>query len=588
MINFVSSNDSRFKTITFGPGLNVLLADRSHGSTDQQTRNGSGKSSLLRLFHFMLGGNADPKSLFRKPALVDRSFALGFTLGESSVIVVRSGADANSHFLSHGELSELAVPFGLVVDAESLPEGWERLTLTRWKEKLGSAFFHLSPDAPKYSPSSRSLLSYLVRRQTDGGFASPFKHSYTQQSCDMQVALSFLLDLDWRIPAAFEQVREEQKSVDAMRSAGKNGALGVDIGSAAELRTEAAISRQRVTDLRTKAKGFRVVEHFRDLQQEADRLTRQLRDIRDSDVIDRELLADLREAAAAEAPPGSEELERLWLQVNLILPDHVRSSYDNVQRFHESVISNRHSYLARESELAKERVQLREREHRRLDHRRSEIMELLSSGGALEQFLALEGELGRAEAEAVAVEQRYFLAEKFASTKAQTDGKRRELLLQLQGDYHDRADRLSKAIILFEQYSHALYDERRGSLVVKETLKGPEFDVEVAGKGSVGIDSMQILCFDFTLMTLLHERGIGPGFLVHDSHIFDGVDERQIASAIMLGARLSETLGFQYIVTMNSDTIPTFPDGFDFMSYVNSVQLTDASDDGGLFGFQFD
>jgi len=99
---------------------------------------------------------------------------------------------------------------------------------------------------------------------------------------------------------------------------------------------------------------------------------------------------------------------------------------------------------------------------------------------------------------------------------------------------------------------------------------------------------MQIFCFDMMLMQLCAERGIGPGFLVHDSHIFDGVDERQIAKALVLGERAARDLKFQYIVTMNSDAIPReFPDNFDLSRYVLPVQLTDATEEGGLFGVRF-
>ena len=98
---------------------------------------------------------------------------------------------------------------------------------------------------------------------------------------------------------------------------------------------------------------------------------------------------------------------------------------------------------------------------------------------------------------------------------------------------------------------------------------------------------MQILCFDLVLMTLLQEKGEGPGFLVHDSHIFDGVDERQIANALALGSELADSLEFQYIVTMNSDAVPnSFPGEFDFWSHVNEVRLTDETEDGGLFGLR--
>ena len=41
--------------------------------------------------------------------------------------------------------------------------------------------------------------------------------------------------------------------------------------------------------------------------------------------------------------------------------------------------------------------------------------------------------------------------------------------------------------------------------------------------------------------------------MIHDSHLFDGVDGRQVISALKIGAETAEELGFQYIVTMNED-----------------------------------
>ena len=99
---------------------------------------------------------------------------------------------------------------------------------------------------------------------------------------------------------------------------------------------------------------------------------------------------------------------------------------------------------------------------------------------------------------------------------------------------------------------------------------------------------MQVFCFDLMLSVLWARQGKGPGFLFHDSHLFDGVDSRQVASAIQLGQRIASKNGFQYIVTINSDAIPwdEFEKDFDFKDFVNPVRLTDASDDGGIFGMR--
>ena len=133
-----------------------------------------------------------------------------------------------------------------------------------------------------------------------------------------------------------------------------------------------------------------------------------------------------------------------------------------------------------------------------------------------------------------------------------------------------------------------LYEDA-GSMLVEETSNGPIFRFEIHGSRSEGIKNMQIFCFDIMLMRLCAQRGIGPGFLIHDSHLFDGVDGRQVISALRVGAKTAEELGFQYIVTMNEDdAFKEREKGFDLNDYVLDVKITDAGEDGGLFGIRFD
>ena len=130
--------------------------------------------------------------------------------------------------------------------------------------------------------------------------------------------------------------------------------------------------------------------------------------------------------------------------------------------------------------------------------------------------------------------------------------------------------------------------ESAGSMTVDETSNGPQFQFPMQGSRSKGIKNMQIFCFDMMLMRLCAKRGIGPGFLVHDSHLFDGVDGRQLVSALKVGAETAEELGFQYIVTMNEDdAFKEKTPGFNVHDYTLPVVLTDAQEDGGLFGFRF-
>lgn len=83
--------------------------------------------------------------------------------------------------------------------------------------------------------------------------------------------------------------------------------------------------------------------------------------------------------------------------------------------------------------------------------------------------------------------------------------------------------------------------------------------------------------------------GLAQGFFFHDSHLFDGVDGRQVASALSFGKRIAEALGVQYIVTMISDIFDTLPLGPDLVrdEIVHPTVLSDATDTDGLFGFAF-
>ena len=127
-----------------------------------------------------------------------------------------------------------------------------------------------------------------------------------------------------------------------------------------------------------------------------------------------------------------------------------------------------------------------------------------------------------------------------------------------------------------------------------DTMAGLSIETDIVGKKSGGKNHMQVFCFDWLLVEAALKQDRFPGFLIHDSHIFDGVDGRQIALALQLAQQKCERLGVQYIVAMNSDDLQkieyeSYDDGeaeFDPYQYVMNTKLTDEPQ-GGLFGIRF-
>ena len=584
MIHRIASSHRAFRTLRFKPGLNILLAEKTDDASDRQSRNSTGKTSLVELIHFLLGANAGPGSIFRSGALRTSTFEVELDLGDATVTVRRSGNNHKTVELS-GDLSGLPLE-----DTATLFADHRVLANEQWKALLATTLFGLpagtTPDP--FQPRVRSLLAYFARRQQDAGFHRTSWHSSNQQPWDQQVSLSFLLGLDWTVAAKFQKLREKKKLSDALRRADRSGALRDEVESSTELRTKLAISQSRVQRLRQRVDAFNVVPEYVGLEHEANSLTTGINSLSAKNLVDHALVKELRTALQEEPTPGQADIEGLYREASIVLPTLARRRLQDVKRFHEKVVQNRRDHLGSEIDSARRRVEKRNQKMARMDSRRAQIMAILESGGALDQYTSLREELGRSTEDSESLRLRLEQAEKHETRRVELKAERVELTRDLRSCVREQEKVVNDAILLFEGLSASLY-ESAGSLTIGPSENGPQFGVQIAGQRSKGITNMQTFCFDLMLMELQNRREQSPGFLIHDSHLFDGVDERQVAGALSTGAARAKSKEFQYIVTMNSDKVPGegYPEGFKVSDYFMNTTLTDDTDTGGLFGIRF-
>ena len=93
MIHRLSSDLPTFKTVEFHHGLNVVIAERTTESTAKDSRNGVGKSTLIEIIHFCLGGSVTrgkEKVLFQE-VLSKWTFNLELDLRENRYTISRKG-----------------------------------------------------------------------------------------------------------------------------------------------------------------------------------------------------------------------------------------------------------------------------------------------------------------------------------------------------------------------------------------------------------------------------------------------------------------------------------------------------------------
>lgn len=588
MIHRIYSDYPEFKELNFRQGLNILLAEKTPGAKETQTYNSSGKTSVIEIIHFLTGARKDDQRLiFRNPKLREHNFGLNFDLGGQKISVERNATDEdiNNIYIIENETNDWPI-----TPNEKKQTGEIYLHLNEWLQVLGYFMFDLSVKKKKdsYAPSFRSLFSYFVRREIDGAFNHPISHSKMQQNWDQQVALSYLLGIDWAISQSWQKIRDREGGLKKLKKVTREGTFNHIIGTAADIRRNIAVSKRNVQQLRETLTNFRVLPEYEVLEKEASQLTVTIGNLSDEDTLDEQLIKTLQESVDSETPPAYADIQEVYKEASIVLPELIKRRFSEVAEFHESVIKNRRSYLDGEIESAKNRISSRRLHKQKLDLRRAEIMAILNSHGALDHFRKLQSELNKRERELEAFQQQLDIAEKLEGAKTELEIERRKLLLRLQQDMKEQSENIDEAILAFEEISSALF-ENPGVFTMSESKNGPIFDVKLSGDKGAAIRRMAIYCFDMMLMQLCCTRGIGPGFLVHDSHLFEGVDPRQVSAALVIGSETAEKFGFQYIVTLNQHELPqSYHPDFNIDDYILPVRLTDKTEDGGLFGFRFE
>ncbi|MFJ8476480.1 ABC-three component system protein [Kitasatospora sp. NPDC094011] len=581
MLRRLSADDARFKTVVFAPGLNLVLADKTNTSATTDSRNSAGKSSIIELVHFLLGARADARSPFAKRPLKSITFQLDLDWpGITQPLTVRRSGERQGTVVLEPPLTP-ASP-----DTLFAAEGEASTTLAEWNQLIDRNLFGMGPDHP--GVSGRTLLSYLARRVSSHGFNEAGRTHSKQSAADATTNLAFLLGLDWRLADGYRQLAAREATRRQLRQAVNDPVWGRIVGSTAELRGQIALAEAQVARLQEQVRRFQVVPEYEHLKEQADELTRRIKQLSQDDVIDQRNLEELQQAVTETAEVDLDYLERAYGELGIVLPDQVLRRYDEVEAFHLSIVRNRRRFLDAEIDQLSQRLESRRTERARLGGQQSRLLLQLSEGGALEALTALQQAVAREEAALEALRHRYEAAQTLEASSRQITAKRIELQQAMDVDIEDRSEQTREAILLFSRFAHALYGTRDAFLAIEATRNQISVTPRIDSDGSRGIGNMVIFCFDLTLAVIAHRHRRGPDFLIHDSHLYDGVDARQVKAALELAIQVAGEENMQYIVTLNTDDLDKATRlGFDSAPYVNNTVLTDEHAAGGLFGFRF-
>lgn len=579
IINLTSSLPT-YKSMEFQQGLNIVLAEQHAQASKHDTRNGVGKTSLLEIIHFLLGSSVGANSLFRVAELADVTFTGTFILAGERWRVSRNTANPATVTLVQPH-SKNAEEGQLFPDAGVVKE----LRVTDWTKLLTDTVFKIEcGPKEKHCLTSRILYAYLIRRQADGAFREFSESMAKQPKLPQQAAMLYFLGLDWTIAKDWIKLNDKLKVVSNFENLAKNAEFKDVFPKEDELRSQLIIEQRRLTQMRASIDSFQILPEYKQIEAEADEVMLRLRAIADDNFQDSVRLNNLNQSLDVETiTPQSDNLENFIAQVQILFKESVVDRLSKVREFHESVVRNRKDYLYQEINEINHRVESRNREQSQLLSRQRELLGILQASGGLDQYSKIQKELARLEGKVEFLQKQHDKAKEMSLIKIECDEMRTRLAHRLILNYAEQEDAIADAVTLYQEISNQLY-QQSGILVVGHTEYGPDITINKAGQRSKGIKNMQIFTFDLMAAVLMTQRGQGPKCLIHDSHVFDGVDPRQVKSAIAVAAQLCEDYGFQYILCLNSDQLE---DQENYKKYIVEPVLYDYLADGGLFGFRF-
>lgn len=538
----LKANFPEFRSIEFCAGLNIVVADRAKESTKTDSRNGLGKTTILALIDFCLGANmSDRLEQMRGNGWY---FTLSFTTESGITLQASRSPDESGEVHIEGDV----VSAGVVARAESVEEGKADIGVRQWTRWLQDECF-VRPGMPVDPPSFRSLIRHFARYRSDS-LIDPFRTLANQRAEAVQAENAYLLNLDWRLAKEWAVLKDRKARV-ALADDPDNS---IDVRIAA-LEPQLIRLQRRSEKLAHEIRSFSILPEYHEIEVRLQETTSAIKTLVNENFADRQQLALYESQVRDEFASSNLSVEKLFAEAGIVLGDAVVRSLDEAAEFQRQVATNRASYLADETRRIRERIVRREGEQSRLALQQEQDLQLLRTGGALDDLVGLQKRLAEAQVETSQVEEQIQTLRELSDRKSKIKSDEIDLISRTKLDLQERFDLRSGIIARFGEIMESLYGES-ADLQVLPGKSGVQFKVVLPKTGSGGVHLMAIFAYDIALSEDLASRQRGPGFLLHDSSIFADVDERQTARAIEIAADSAVTYNYQHLITINSDHVP--------------------------------
>lgn len=526
----LSANQETFKKVRFNPtGLNLIIGQKSEGSSIKDTYNGVGKSLLIELINFCLGSSS--KKAFEK-VLPRWEFTLKFVVNGTHYTATRSTAKQG-----YIKLNE------------------EAISLRKYTDFLGSKIFYLDQDINYLK--FRGLVSFFVRKGKKG-YAS-FRGS-DDKPYATNLQLAYLLGLDYnRAIRKYELKTEIEKLDQSKKSFEENEILRSYYSDQSDIDIDLADLDEKIQKLETNLQQFQIAEDYHSIRREADSLSYKIKELANKEFSIKHALKNIEKSLQIEPDLDQEHIIRLYEEARLEVSDMIQRKLEETINFHNSLLAARTVRLNKERKKLQDKLQEIQITRRILGTKEENIIKYLDKKGALEEYTALNVQLSDFQKKRDKLTQYSKFLENFDQRKAELKENLATENLETERYLNSESGKLVKDrnLKIFQQLAKEFYTNKPSGISIhnNDGLNQTRYDIQarIQQDQSDGIDEVKIFCFDWLLLLSQHNHQMKT--LVHDSRLFSNMDSRQQATALRVAKEYADKEGCQYIATFNANML---------------------------------
>ena len=388
MIHSIKSNNSNFKTVKFHAGFNVILADRKITDVDDKknSRNGAGKTTLVEIIHYCLGSNVLKDSIFKNKHLAGWSFSLEIDIGKNIYTIERFIDKPNKIYID-GKLNELH--FELKFDKELGRYYVNKTNFNQYMQGEIYGIFFTNNSTVNY-PTFRELISYTVRKGIEA-YLNPFQYFSRQNSEKKQICNVFLLNLNLEYAIQFQNLNNKTKEIKSLQKTLKLAISTEKVLSIGELNALLSKLNEKKDELEEQISSFKVHMQYEEISQKANLFTDRLHKLASNLCLRENLLNKYIEnirTNVQEVP--LDMIKKVYEEAGVVFGDKLEKSLNDIIDFHKKLIINRKEYLISEINIRKKEIEAIKDEMEKLDKKRSELLYILKTHGALTEQILLQ------------------------------------------------------------------------------------------------------------------------------------------------------------------------------------------------------